>query len=171
MVEKIARAYFTLLKAMIVIFLAAMVIMVFANVVLRFIFNTGIPVSEELSRWCFVWLTFLGAILVLHERKHLGVDVLLQVLCPSALKGCLIVANVLMLYATWLVLLGSIEQTRLNVGAHAPASGLSQAWLFGAGVVFAISTGLILLVQLQQLITMPAVTLRKHIALEAGTES
>jgi len=171
MIEKLARAYFTLLKAAIVILLTAMVVMVFVNVVLRFLFNTGIPVSEELSRWCFVWLTFLGAILVLHERKHLGVDVLLQALRPAALRGCLIVANVLMLYATWLVLLGSIEQTLLNVGASAPASGLSQAWLFGSGVIFAVSTGLILLVQLYQLLTTPAAALRQVTALAAGTES
>ena len=56
---RIVHAYFTLLKAVIVICLAAMVVMVFSNVVLRFIFNSGIPVSEELSRWSFVWLTFL----------------------------------------------------------------------------------------------------------------
>jgi len=168
---KLVNAYFTLLKVMLVILLAAMVVMVFANVVLRFVFNTGIPVSEELSRWCFVWLTFLGAILVLHERRHLGVDILLQALGPLAFKACLIVANLLMLYATWLVLLGSIEQTLLNVGASAPASGLSQAWFFGSGVVFAVSTGLILLGQLVQSITLPADDLRERIAPNVGTES
>ncbi|NOK07324.1 TRAP transporter small permease subunit, partial [Myxococcus xanthus] len=39
--------------------LAVMVAMVFGNVVLRYAFNTGITVSEEVSRWLFVWLTFL----------------------------------------------------------------------------------------------------------------
>jgi hypothetical protein len=41
--------------------LAAMVVLVFGNVVLRYGFNSGIAVSEELSRWLFVWLTFMGA--------------------------------------------------------------------------------------------------------------
>lgn len=168
---RIVHAYFTLLKAVIVICLAAMVVMVFSNVVLRFIFNSGIPVSEELSRWSFVWLTFLGAILVLHERSHLGVDVVLQVLGPLARRVCLIVANLLMIYATWLILLGSVEQTTLNMGASAPASGLSQAWFFGVGVVFAASTGLILLYQLYQLFTVPAADLHKLISPhESGAE-
>jgi len=171
MVVKLVRAYFTVLKAMIVILLALMVGMVFFNVVLRFVFNTGIPVSEELSRWCFVWLTFLGAILVLYERKHLGVDIVLQSLNPFVLKGCLMVANVLMIYATWLILLGSIEQTMLNAGASAPASGLSQAWFFGAGVVFSVSTGVILLAQLIQLCLTPTADLRVDIAVDATAES
>lgn len=37
-----------------------MVVLVFTNVVLRYALNSGIAVSEELSRWLFVWLTFLG---------------------------------------------------------------------------------------------------------------
>jgi len=169
--SRIVHAYFTLLKAIIVLCLAAMVVMVFANVVMRFVFNTGIPVSEELSRWCFVWLTFLGAILVLHERSHLGVDVVLQALGPAARRACLVVANLLMLYATWLILVGSIEQTSLNMGASAPASGLSQAWFFGVGVVFAASTGLILLYQQYQLFTVPAAELGKFISPhESGAE-
>lgn len=159
--SRIVHAYFALLKAVIVTCLAAMVVMVFGNVVMRFGFNSGIPVSEELSRWCFVWLTFLGAILVLHERSHLGVDVVLQMVSPAVRKGCLIVSNILMIYVTWLILIGSIEQTSLNMGAAAPASGLSQAWFFGVGVVFAISTGLILLYQLYQLCSTPAADLHK----------
>lgn len=156
MMQKIIRAYFTLLKIVIVACLAAMVIMVFTNVVMRYAFNTGLPVSEELSRWCFVWVTFLGSILVLHERAHLGVDVVVQALSPRARKACLALATMLMLYATWLILVGSIEQTKVNIGASAPASGLSQGWFFGVGVVFAISTGFVLLHQLYVIITTPA---------------
>ena len=87
---------------------------------------------------------------------------------PLARRVCLIVANLLMIYATWLILLGSIEQTTLNMGASAPASGLSQAWFFGVGVVFAASTGLILLYQLYQLFTVPAADLHKLISPRVG---
>lgn len=154
--SKLVQAYFRLLKIIIVTCLAAMVVMVFSNVVMRYAFNSGLAVSEELSRWCFVWLTFLGAILVLHERAHLGVDIVIQALKPAARKVCLIIATLLMIYATWLILVGSFDQTRLNMGATAPATGLSQAWFFGVGVVFALSTGGILLHQLYVLVKTPA---------------
>ncbi|MEO5883317.1 MAG: TRAP transporter small permease subunit, partial [Caldimonas sp.] len=42
--------------------LATMVVLVFGNVVLRYGFNSGITASEELSRFLFVWLTFMGAV-------------------------------------------------------------------------------------------------------------
>ena len=44
-----------LLEAVMALLLAAMVVLVFGNVVLRYVFNSGITISEELSRWLFVW--------------------------------------------------------------------------------------------------------------------
>ena len=57
-----------------------MLVMVFGNVVLRLFFNTGIDLSEEMPRFAFVWMTFLGAIVGMRKRAHLGVDMLVQVL-------------------------------------------------------------------------------------------
>lgn len=153
---KLTELYFRLLKLIIVLCLAAMVVMVFSNVVMRYVLNTGLPVSEELSRWCFVWLTFLGSIVVLRDRAHLGVDILTQALPPAMKKVFMLAANGLMLYATWLILLGSWDQTIVNMGSNAPASGFSLGWLFGVGVVFAVSTGVILIAQIYQTVITPA---------------
>lgn len=57
--------YCRVLKVAIALCLLAMVALVFSNVVLRYVFNSGIATSEELSRWLLVWLTFLGAIVAL----------------------------------------------------------------------------------------------------------
>ena len=46
--------YCRLLEWVIVLLLALMVLLVFGNVVLRYAANSGITVSEELSRWLFV---------------------------------------------------------------------------------------------------------------------
>jgi TRAP-type transport system small permease protein len=64
--------------------LAIMVVLVFGNVVLRYGFNSGITVSEEVSRWLFVWLTFLGAIVAMREHAHLGTGMLVSPLTSSA---------------------------------------------------------------------------------------
>ena len=70
--------YCRLLEIVIALLLALMVVLVFGNVVLRYGFNSGITVSEEVSRWAFVWLTFLGAIVALKEHGHLGSDMLVS---------------------------------------------------------------------------------------------
>jgi TRAP-type transport system small permease protein len=147
------EGYFKLLKVLIALFLAIMVVLVFGNVVLRYGFNSGITVSEEVSRWLFVWLTFLGAIIALREHGHLGVDMLVRRLPNAGKRACLIVSQLLMLYATWLLLQGSWQQTLINWDVAAPASGLSTGWFYGVGIVFGISSGIILLADLYKAVT------------------
>jgi TRAP-type transport system small permease protein len=151
--SRVVDGYFVLLKALIALFLAIMVVLVFGNVVLRYAFNSGITVSEEVSRWLFVWLTFLGAIVAMREHAHLGVDSLVKRLPTAGKKFCLILSQLLMLYATWLLLKGSWEQTLINWDVAAPASGLSTGLFYGVGIVFAVSTGLILLNDLYRAVT------------------
>src|ERR671912_941869 len=132
----IVEGYFKLLKVLIALFLAIMVVLVFGNVVLRYGFNSGITVSEEVSRFLFVWLTFLGAIVAMREHGHLGVDMLVARLPPVGKKICLILSIVLMLYCCWLLLEGSWLQTMINLDVTSPAAGLSMAWIYGVGIVF-----------------------------------
>ena len=150
---RLIDGYFWLLKVLIALFLMVMVVMVFGNVVLRYAFNSGITVSEEVSRWLFVWLTFLGAVVALREHAHLGVDSLVKRLPTAGKKACLVASQILMLYVTWLILVGSWEQTVINWSVSAPASGVSVGLFYGAGVVFAVSTGLILLAELFRAVT------------------
>lgn len=75
---RVTNAYFKVLEFTLFLCMTGMVITVFGNVVLRYGFNSGILVSEELSRFLFVWMTFIGAIVVLREHGHLGMDTVLR---------------------------------------------------------------------------------------------
>jgi TRAP-type C4-dicarboxylate transport system permease small subunit len=150
--RRVIEGYFHLLKIIIVLCLALMVVLVFGNVVLRYAFNMGLTTSEELSRFLFVWLTFLGAIVALREHGHLGVDMLVQRLPAGGKKICLIVSILLMLYITWLMLQGSWQQTVINLDVKSPAAGLSMGLLYGVGVVFAVSAVPILLYDLYRVL-------------------
>ena len=151
--KAIADLFFNTLKAIIAGLLALMVVMVFGNVVLRYVFNSGITVSEELSRWLMVWLTFLGAIVALREHSHLGVDTLVRALPPIGKRICFVASYSLMLYADWLLLSGSWKQMIITAGDRAPATNLSVGFFYGAGVVFGVSAGVILLYDLLRVLT------------------
>jgi TRAP-type C4-dicarboxylate transport system permease small subunit len=151
--SRIVEGYFQLLKIVIVACLALMVVLVFGNVVLRYAFNLGITVSEELSRFLFVWMTFLGAIIAFREHGHLGVDMVVSRLPTSGKKACLIVSQVLMLWVTWLFLVGSWEQTVINLSVKSPSVGMSMGLFYGVGVVFSVSVGLIFLHDLYRVVT------------------
>ena len=136
------------LDLLIAAFLAVMVVMVFGNVVLRYVFNSGIAVSEEMSRWLFVWMTFIGAVVALKEHAHLGTDILISRLPPAGKKLCLVLSQLLMLWMTWLIFSGSLSQARINADVEAPVTGLPMAIVYAAGIAFSVPAALLLLREL-----------------------
>ncbi len=140
------------LEAVIAAMLALMVVLVFGNVVLRYGFNSGITVSEEVSRWLFIWMTFLGAIVALREHGHLGVDMVVQRLPAAGKKACLALGHGVMLYIVWLLWQGSLAQARINWDVTAPTTGASMAIVYAAGLVFAVCAALILAIDLYRLL-------------------
>ncbi|WP_111646641.1 TRAP transporter small permease [Paranoxybacillus vitaminiphilus] len=128
-----------------VLTLAMMCILVFGNVVLRYIFNSGITWSEEMSRFLFIWMIFLGAIGALKDNDHLGVDTLLKKLPLSAKRVVFILSNLIVLYVLWIVLDGSWKITTINMNSTAPATGLPIAYVYGIGIVMSIGMGIIIL--------------------------
>jgi len=150
---KIIDLYCQALKFVIALCLVAMVVLVFGNVALRYLFNSGITQSEELSRWLLVWLTFLGAIIAVREHAHLGVDTLVKILPPLGKKLCFVTSYALMLWANWLLVQGSWKQAVITYGDAAPATQLSVGLFFySSGVVFGVSAGIIMLYDLYRVL-------------------
>ena len=133
--------------------LSLMVVLVFGNVVLRYFFNSGITWSEEMSRYLFVWLTFLGAIGAFKDKEHLGVDMLVKRLPTGLKKVALVISDLLMLFVLYLVLEGSWKMTLINLHSKAPATVLPLAAVYGTGILVSISMGLILINNLIKLLT------------------
>lgn len=84
MIEAFDRGLCAVNRALVIALLAAMATMVFANVVLRYTTGYSILWSEEASRYAMVWLTFIGAGLVLRYGGHIGIDSLQQRLPKQA---------------------------------------------------------------------------------------
>ena len=126
------------LEVCIALCLALMVVLVFGNVVLRYGFNSGITLSEELSRWLFVWMTFMGGVVALNDRAHLGTDSLVSRLPVLGKKICLALSLALMLYIVWLIFKGSLEQTKINWESTSAVMETSMGYFYASGVVFAV---------------------------------
>jgi TRAP-type C4-dicarboxylate transport system permease small subunit len=118
--------------------LALMVIFVFGNVVLRYLFNSGITWSEEMSRYLFIWLTFLGAIGAFQNKQHLGVDMLVKRLPNRMKKVVLVISDLMILFTLLLLLNGSWKMTMLNIDSTAPATSLPMSYVYGTGIVLSI---------------------------------
>jgi TRAP-type C4-dicarboxylate transport system permease small subunit len=152
-VQKFIDGFCKVLKFVIALCLAVMVVLVFGNVVMRYGFNSGITLSEELSRWLFVWMTFMGAVIALKEHGHLGTDMLVGKLGPAGKKFCLGLSYLAMLFICGLLFSGAYQQTVINLGSTSAVMEVSMAWIYAPGVVFAVLAGLILLTELFRLLT------------------
>src|SRR5512133_2242077 len=122
--QKTFDLFFRLLELLVVSCMVAMVAMVFGNVILRYAFNSGITVSEEMSRYCFIWLTYIGAMIAMREREHLGVDTLVKHLPVGGKKACLFISEALMLFTNWLFLQGTWRMHELQVTNVSPVVGI-----------------------------------------------
>lgn len=153
MIQKFINGYCRVLAWLMVVSLALMVIMVFGNVVMRYAFNSGLTLSEELSRWLFVWLTFMGGVVALNERAHLGTDTLISRLPRGGKKLCLLIALVLMLVCCWLIFKGALEQVKINWDSTSAVMETSMGYFYASGMVFSILAAPVLLVQLFRLVS------------------
>jgi TRAP-type C4-dicarboxylate transport system permease small subunit len=131
--------------------LALMVVLVFANVVLRYGFSSGVTMSEELSRWLFVRMTFLGAVVAMREGTHLGSDTLVSRLPQAGKKVFFVIAHLLMLFVCWLLFKGSYEQTLINLTSTSAVMEVSMGIFYACGVLTALSIALILMHRLWRL--------------------
>lgn len=69
-----------------VVMLIAMSIIVFMQVICRFILKSSLPWSEEASRYLLVWVSFLGGAYGVRQGAHLGVEAVI-ILLPKKLRG------------------------------------------------------------------------------------
>ncbi|RZL45693.1 MAG: TRAP transporter small permease [Variovorax sp.] len=150
---KLIDSFCRAVSALMAVALMVMVALVFGNVVLRYVFNSSITQSEEISRWLFVWITFMGCVVALREHTHLGTDALVSRLPPLGKKICFVLGHVTMLYVCYLVFRGGLEQTVINMDVLAPSTQLPMAVLHAAGVAFSACACVVLLLDLWLLFT------------------
>ncbi|MDP3247658.1 MAG: TRAP transporter small permease [Polaromonas sp.] len=145
--------FFKLLELLVVVCMVFMVVMVFGNVVLRYAFNSGISVSDEMSRYFFIWLTYIGAMLAMHEGGHLGVDTLIKHLPILGKKVCLFLSEALMLFCNVLFFMGTFKMHDLQVTNVSPVVGISMIWIYGIGYIVSVVMAVINLNVLFRLVT------------------
>ncbi|MEI6759909.1 MAG: TRAP transporter small permease [Betaproteobacteria bacterium] len=143
--------FFKLAEILLVTMLAVMVVMVFGNVVLRYGFNSGIISSEELSRYLFIWITFLGAIVAMRENAHLGLDTVVRLLPRAGKKLCFALSNLLMLGCCALMFYGTWKQHGINATTLSPVTETPMSWVYGVGYIASVAMALLIVGKLVRL--------------------
>lgn len=141
------------IEVVVTVLLAAMVVMVFGNVVLRYVFNSGLHVSDELSRFAFIWLTFLGAVLTFRDNAHVNIETLLVRLSPLGRRICMALTQIVVVICSAALFLGTLAIRPYNVTMKAPVTGVPMNWISDVGLVAAAGFALIALIRLGRIVS------------------
>lgn len=128
--------------------LGFMIVIVFANVVLRYGFSTGLRQSVELSRLGLVWLVMLGAAVVLRRGEHLAVAEFAESWLPRAMPVLRRLSYVVILVSVLMLFWGAFRQMNANWANISPLTGLPSALMYLAGVVSSVLMGFIAVVRI-----------------------
>ena len=118
-------------------FMVLMFLATFTNVLARYFLNNSIQWAEEFSRYAFIWIVFLGAVVCTKHKRHIGIDSVVKVL-PSHIRPWVNLAAdlltlalmVIIIWYGWILTRGATQMTAtLNVPHYViytvvPASGV-----------------------------------------------
>lgn len=126
-IEKYSKVVEKVIYVVIATMMAALSIIVFSSVISRYFLNLSIAWSEEASRFLFVWLIFLGAIVAFAKNEHLGLDYVLK-LAPEKVRNIMVIINdLLVMIALGVLSWGGYEFTMAGVDSTTPALGIPFA--------------------------------------------
>ncbi|WP_331376983.1 TRAP transporter small permease [Sinorhizobium chiapasense] len=151
--QKAIDLFYRVLEILLIVLMSGMAIMVFVNVVMRYAMNSGLTVSDELARYFFVWVTFIGAVVTFREHGHLGVETLVAVLGRKGRIVCMILSNLVIIGCSAIFFWGTWKQLPINWSMKAPVTGLSMGFVYGIGFFTGAGCVVIALERLVRLLT------------------
>ena len=114
----------------IIAMVGVMTVVVFLQVVYRYVLTQPLHWSEELARYLFVWLSILGATLALQKRGHFGLDVLFRIF-PRQLKPTMtVLIHFLMGIVIFVILVQGMTLVQKTALQDSPAMGIPMSWAY-----------------------------------------
>lgn len=118
-------------EVFLVLFSAIMVAVIFLQVVMRQLDNS-LSWTEELARYCFIWLVYIGISYGVKKDRHIKVDVMLLVLKNKGKIILTIIANLLFIvFAIFVIRYGfDIAMQLLSFGQKSPANQIPMGLIY-----------------------------------------
>jgi TRAP-type C4-dicarboxylate transport system permease small subunit len=145
------KGFDRLLEIVLVLCMVVMFIFVFINVVLRLGFNSGIDISEELPRFAFVWMCFIGGVVGMRRHSHLGVDMVVAALPVLGRKVCWGISQVIMGVCSFYIFWGTWLQHDVIAQNSSAVMQVSMLYVYGVSYLAGAAIIIICLVNLIRL--------------------
>jgi TRAP-type C4-dicarboxylate transport system permease small subunit len=110
-----------------IILLAAMAVVVFLQVLFRYLLHLPLFWTEEFARYCLVWASLLGAAIALKRGEHIAVTFLLDTLPKRAAGVLTMVAQVSVMLILTVMVWGGIKLVLVTSAQISPALRIPMA--------------------------------------------
>jgi TRAP-type transport system small permease protein len=109
--------------------LLTMVAIVFANVICRFVLNASLAWSEEIARFLFIWIVFLGAFFAYLTNEHLGLDLVVKAVPARVARWITVVSDFLVIFTLVIITWGGYSITVENWNWLSPATSIPYGYV------------------------------------------
>lgn len=115
---------------MIILLLSGMTLLTFAQVVARYVFNSGFVWALEVTTYMFAWLVMIGISYGVKVGFHIGIDAVVKLMSPRVQRLIGLLASLLCLLYAGILLIGSYRyvDTMHMLGIEAEDIALER-WL------------------------------------------
>ncbi len=124
-------------KIICVICLGLMSAIIVLQVFFRYVLNNSLSWSEEIARYLFIWMIYIGISYGVKLDKHICVDAIYSMMPKKVQRPYAIVANILfLLFAVAIIYFGTIVVgMQISSGQLSPATGIPMQYIYAAPVV------------------------------------
>ena len=99
----------------------AMFLVTLLQVIARYVLARPFIWTEEIARSLYVWMTFVGMVVVMKEREHIAVDFLINWVPPAVRRFAVLLGDVLMLLFAVVLLAGGVNMVISTHRARLPS--------------------------------------------------
>lgn len=111
---------------------SVMAILVFANVIARFVFNSPLAVADEMSCYLFILMSFMGTAIAARKKAHLGLTIVTDKLSPKAAKIVQVLMYVIAAIFCLLIVIFGIEMVMSQYALGQQTATMQwPEWIYG----------------------------------------
>lgn len=118
-------------RAVCVMLLVVMLGLITLQTAGRYVFGYSFFWTEELARYCYVWMSFIAAALVAAERSHIKIELFDRTLGKRGRFVLNVLSIVVTIAACLVMVFGAFEYAVANFGIYSPALPIPMVFLYG----------------------------------------
>ena len=115
-------------------FYSMIVVTIGTEVIRRFVLSYSSTWAEEVARYAFIYLVWIGVAAAVRDRGHIRIDVIMGVLGNRGKAVVYLIGDFIMLFVALLALYYSYETLSISMkfGSVTHGLGVAQAWFLAA---------------------------------------